>query len=65
VLFNFDLSTVKLNWLDTTGPSKWLDFRVFSDKDVKMVGISNPFQVAWTIGCWEICSPISEKLDKQ
>jgi hypothetical protein len=25
--------------------SKWLDFRVFSDKDVKIVGISDPLTI--------------------
>jgi hypothetical protein len=38
---------------------QWLDFRVFSDKDVKIVRcLGSPIN-------WAIASPMSEELDKQ
>jgi hypothetical protein len=29
--------------------SKWLDFRVFSDKDVKIVGTLFPYQLGYSL----------------
>jgi hypothetical protein len=34
-------------------------------KGVKIVGTSDPLKITWAIVCWEIRSPMSEKLNKK
>jgi hypothetical protein len=45
--------------------SKWLDFRVFSDKEVKIVYRYLGSPINWAIAFWEIRSPLSGEIDKQ